>query len=131
LIWLGILTNLAFALPALFAPSWLLTNLSLSSAHPLIWLNDAGGLLFFLTCMYVPAAADPFRYRVNAAVAVVGRVAFGIFWFWQVAFAAYPREYLNFSYVDGTLGVLQAIVYVLLLRHEYLHPAQSDTSAGQ
>jgi hypothetical protein len=129
--WLGILSNLAFAIPALFNPSWLLSTLSLAPAHPPIWLQDAGGLLFFLTCMYVPAASDPFRYRLNAAMAVIGRLAFGVFWFWQVAFADYPREYLNFSYVDSSLAVLQAIVYVLLLRYEYLHPAKIDASVSR
>src|SRR5262245_17843953 len=91
----GVLANMGFAIPAVFAPAWLLGRLGLDTPRPLIWLQDAGGLLFLLSLMFIPAALDPFRYKFNSAVLVFGRLAFGVFWFWQVLFNDYPRPFLT------------------------------------
>jgi hypothetical protein len=120
--YLGILLNLLFAIPAVFCPRWLLEVLNLPHTSQTVWLRDAGGLLFFLTFMYVAAARNPFRYAFNAAVMVVGRVAFAAFWFWVVCFADYPREFLKLGIADLVIAVLQSITYVLMMRHEYLQP---------
>jgi len=118
--WLGILANLAFAIPAVINPDALLTWLSLPPADPTIWLRDAGGLLFFLTLLYVPAAQNPFRYKFNAAVAVSGRLLFAGFWFWMVLFAGNGREFLTLGFGDLTIGLLQASLYVPMLRYDNL-----------
>ncbi len=125
-VWLGILGNFAFAIPAVFAPGWLLEWLRIDPPRPWIWLQDAGGLLFLLTLMFIPAATDPFRYKFNAAVLVIGRLAFGIFWFWQVCFAGYSREYLTLAYGDTGLGVALLLLYVPMLRYEYLRPERPE-----
>lgn len=128
--WLGILGNLVFAVPAIFNPYGLLACLSLPPTHPTIWLRDAGGLLFFLTLMYIPAARDPFRYKFNAAVAVIGRLLFAVFWFWMVLFAGYPREFLTLGVGDLVVGLLQAALYIPLVRHEYLRPERPAELGG-
>ena len=125
-VWLGILANLTFAVPAVFAPAWLMRLLAIDPPRPWIWLQDAGGLLLLLTLTFIPAASDPFRYKFNAAIAVIGRLAFGVFWFWQVLFAAYPKEYLTFAFVDAGLGIVLLLLYVPLLRYEYLRPERPD-----
>jgi hypothetical protein len=125
-LWVGVLANLIFCVLAVFNPSGLLALLGLPPAHPLIWLQDAGGLLFLLSVMNFPAGIDPFRYRVNAVVSVLGRLVFGVFWFWQVLFADYPRAFLQLAFADTGFGVVLGILYLLLLRYEYLRPERPD-----
>jgi hypothetical protein len=125
-VWLGILANFGFAIPAVFAPEWLLGQLHIDPPHPWIWLQDAGGLLFLLTLMFIPAAINPFRYKCNAAVLVIGRLAFGVFWFWQVLFAGYPSPFLTLAYIDAGLGVVLLLLYLPMLRYEYLRPERPE-----
>jgi len=125
-VWLGILANFTFSIPAVFAPKWLLGTLNIDDPRPWIWLQDAGGLLFLLTLMFIPAATDPFRYKFNAAVLVIGRLAFGVFWFWQVLFADYPTSYLRLAFVDSGLGIVLLVLYIPLLRYEYLRPERPE-----
>jgi hypothetical protein len=125
-VWLGVLGNLIFAIPAVFFPGWLLSALCLPPVYPTIWLRDAGGLLFFLTLLYIPAATDPFRYNCNAMIAVGARLTFGLFWFWAVCFAGYPTEFLTLAWVDFVVGMLLLLTYIPLVRHEYLRPEAPD-----
>ncbi|HEY3393350.1 MAG TPA: hypothetical protein VGK58_11630 [Lacipirellulaceae bacterium] len=128
--YLGIIVNLLFAIPAVFCPRRLLDILDLPYTSQTVWLRDVGGLLFFLTLMYVAAARNPFRYAFNAAVMVVGRVAFAAFWFWVVYFADYPPAFLKLGIADLVIAVLQSIAYVLMMRHEYLQPELSAPAAA-
>ena len=125
-VWLGILANLSFAVPSLFAPEWILGQMQFDPPRPLIWFQDAGGLLFLLTLMFIPAAIDPFRYKFNAAVLVIGRLAFGVFWFWQVLFNGYPGPYYTLAYTDSGLGVVLLLLYLPMLRYEYLRPERPE-----
>ncbi len=117
-VWLGILVNLSFAVPAVFAPSWLLTRMNLPLADQTIWLRDAGMLLFFLSTMYIPAARDPGRYTFNAVFAVIARLVFAVFWLVPVLGANAPLGYLFFGLVDLSFGLGQASLLLLLQRKE-------------
>ena len=129
--YLGILANLLFALPAIFAPYWLLRLFGLPWTKDVIWLRDAGGLLFFLSLMYLGAAREPFRYRLNARLAVLGRIAFAAFWFWMVFYADLPRAFLALGIGDAIVAIIQVVTYVLMMRHEYLQPeVPEDAVAG-
>jgi len=125
-VYLGIIANVLFAIPAVFQPYWLLAYLHLPWVRESIWLRDAGGLLFFLTLMQWAAAHDPFRYKINAAVTVLGRVLFGVFWFWAVLFADRPTSFLTLAVGESVLAVLQLVAYVLMMRYEYLWPEVSE-----
>ncbi|WP_437586362.1 hypothetical protein [Sorangium sp. So ce1000] len=123
---LGILVDLAMAVPSILSPGWMLSALSLPpvlSFKADVWIRYAGALLLALSIMYVPAAVNPSRHRFNAAVAVIARLGFGLFWYWLVTFADYPAAFLGLGYVDVSIGAVQAILYVALLRREYLRPA--------
>jgi hypothetical protein len=124
--WLGIFGNLAFAIPAILNPNGLLAWLSLPPAHPTIWLRDAGGLLFLLTLLYIAPAQEPFRYELNGAVAVTGRLAFAVFWFWMVLVADYAREFLTLGIGDLVVGILQAGLYFALMRKKRERWRQTD-----
>jgi hypothetical protein len=115
-VWLGILVNLSFAVPAVIAPSWLVRRMGLPMPGQTIWLRDAGMLLLFLSAMYVPAARDPQRYAFNAAVAVVARLVFAVFWLAAVFGARAPRGHLFFGVVDLFFGLSQGSLFLRLLR---------------
>ena len=119
-VWIGILVNLGFALPAIFFPEGLLRlmNLPIPETKYLIWLRDAGMLLFFLSIMYFPAGSNPLRYKFNAVVMVIARLAFGVFWLWPFFFANAPKAYLLFGAIDLGFGLLQGILLFLLLKEE-------------
>ena len=116
----------SFALPQVFAPYWALGRMGFDGPRPLIWFQDAGGLLFLLSLMFIPAAIDPFRYKFNAAVLVIGRLAFGVFWFWQVLFNGYPAPFYTLAYIDFGLGVVLLLLYLPMLRYEYLRPERPE-----
>ena len=118
IVWVGILVNLGFAIPAIFFPGWLLSLVGLPSSYQSVWLQDAGLLLFFLSILYFPAGLDPLRYKLNAMMMVAARLAFAIFWIWPVLFANAPRAYLIFGAIDLSFGLAQGILLLLLLREE-------------
>jgi hypothetical protein len=118
LVWLGILGNLLFGLAGLFAPDFLFSTFKLEPAVPTIWTRDAGLFLIMLSLFYIPAALNPYRYRVNAWLLVIGRLAFAVFWLWGVFFSDFPREYLPFGLTDLSLGIIQGIFLVLTFRAE-------------
>jgi hypothetical protein len=122
---LGILVNVAMAIPSIISPRWTLAALSLPpilSFKADVWMRNAGALLLALSIMYVPAAVNPSHHRFNASVAVIARLGFGLLWFWLVTFADYPAAFLGLAYVDGSLGAVQALLYVAFLRREYVQP---------
>ena len=79
-IWLGILANLALALPTLAAPDFIIDRVGLPTATPVLWPRFAGLLLIILSVFYTPAATDLDRYRIVAWFAIGSRAA-GVLFF--------------------------------------------------
>lgn len=79
-IWLGILANLALALPTLAAPDMMMEFVRLPTATPLLWPRFAALLLIILSVFYTPAATDLDRYRIVAWFAIGSRAA-GVLFF--------------------------------------------------
>ena len=79
-IWLGILANLALALPTLAAPDFMIEQVGLPTATPVLWPRFAGLLLVILSVFYAPAATDLDRYRIVAWLAIASRAA-GVLFF--------------------------------------------------
>ena len=79
IVWLGIFANLAMAIPTLAAPDQMVAFSRLPTATPPMWPRFAGLLLILLSAFYAPAAIDPDRYRANAWLAVVSRLAGVVF----------------------------------------------------
>src|ERR1700733_15670771 len=90
IVWLGVLANFAMALPALFLPDEMLAMMSLPSASPGMWPSFAALLLILLSLFYIPAT-NPLRYRPVAWLAVMARLAGGIF------FLIFNRDYIMFG----------------------------------
>lgn len=89
-LWMGILANLALAIPTLLAPDRMMALSGLPPASPVLWPRFAGLLLILLSLFYMPAGVDPNRYRAVAWLAVMARLAGAIF-FLVFQSAAYHR----------------------------------------
>jgi len=78
-VWLGIAANVALAIPTIAAPDQMVAFTRLPTVTPHLWVRFAGLLLILLSAFYAPAAMDPDRYRANAWLAVVSRLAGVVF----------------------------------------------------
>jgi hypothetical protein len=85
-IWLGILANLALALPTIAAPDMMIEFTRLPTATPVLWPRFAGLLLVILSVFYTPAATDIDRYRIVAWFAIGSRAAGVLFFMPQATY---------------------------------------------
>ena len=111
-LWLGIIANIALAIPTLLVPEWMLAISSLPAATPLMWPRFAAWLLILLSAFYVPAARDPVRYRTVAWLAVGSRLAGVLFFLTQAA------DYRALGGVDLVFFVPEVILLTLATRGE-------------
>ncbi len=111
IVWLGIAANLALALPTLAAPDQLIAFSRLPTVTPHLWARFAGLLLILLSAFYAPAAIDPDRYRANAWLAVVSRLA-------GVVFFAGEPVYRMLGLFDLVFLVPEAILLFIATRGE-------------
>ena len=117
IVWIGILLNLCFAIPAMFAPDMFLAGLDQPPETSLLWLQNVGVLLLALCIFYTPSAVAPGRYPTHTKLVVLSRWISAVFWFvlWrQSAPAGVVRPLL---FTDLTLGIL-----LLLLLNPALAP---------
>ena len=71
-VWLGVLANWAFGIWAIFFnTASLLDTFGLGAVPSTIWVYNYSVLLIILSCFYIPAAHDPFRYEANAWLLIV------------------------------------------------------------
>jgi hypothetical protein len=110
-IWLGIVSNLALAVPTMIAPERMIVLTRLPPASPILWVQFSGLLLILLSIFYMPAGIDFVRYRATAWMAVGSRLA-GVIFF--VGFQS--REYHMLGYFDLIFLVPEAILLTLALR---------------
>jgi len=110
-LWLGILSNFALAVPTLLVPARMVELTRVPPATPLMWVQFSALLLILLSIFYMPAGIDYLRYRANAWMAVGSRLA-GVIFF--VGFQS--PEYHMFGYFDGVFLVPEAILLTLALR---------------
>ncbi len=109
---IGIVLNLAFAIPLLFAPESLL-NLFGIPIGQLIWPRFAGGLLIILSCFYAPMVVDLDRFRILAWLQILPARLFGTVFFLTavIGFGA-PVGFIAGALVDGT--IMLALLYCLI-----------------
>ena len=93
---IGVLANFAFSIWVLFFdPNALLAQLNLGPQdRGLLWLYNYSVLLAILSLFYIPAALDPFRYRANAWLLVVGRLVPAFTFVLGVLTGYMPRGFL-------------------------------------
>jgi hypothetical protein len=78
-VWVGIVANVVLAIPTLAAPDQVIAFSRLPTVTPVVWARFAALLLILLSAFYAPAAIDPDRYRANAWLAVISRLAGVVF----------------------------------------------------
>jgi hypothetical protein len=108
----GALINIfGMALPFIFAPQWYLDWLGLpGGGGSVIWMRQAGLLLFFISILYVPGGSDPLRYSWNAKFAVLVRMVIGIYWLWLVYGEGQSRTFLGFGILDCAYAAFTGIL---------------------
>jgi hypothetical protein len=107
-IWLGILANLALALPTLAAPDMVIEMARLPTATPVLWPRFAALLLILLSVFYAPAGMDLDRYRIVAWLAIGSRAAGVLFFLPQATYRLFGLFDLAFL-VPELLLLLVAI----------------------
>ena len=131
LVWIGILLNLSFALPAMFAPDMLLAGLDLPPEASMLWLQNVGMLLLSLCIFYSPSAIAPSRHPTHTKLVVLSRLIASVFWFILLRQAGAPEVIRPLWLTDLTLGVLLAILLNFALLPEdraSLHGARQALS---
>jgi hypothetical protein len=122
-LWVGIIANLALAVPTMIVPARMLALSGLPDASPLLWTQFAGLLLVLLSIFYMPAGMDLDRYRTIAWLAVGSRLA-GVIFF--IGFQ--PAAYHTLGYIDLVFFVPEIILLTAAIRQSAA--AASGSPAG-
>jgi len=85
-VWIGVVCNLALAVPTLVAPGQTMALTGIPPASPLLWPQFSALLLILLSVFYIPAALDFARYRVTAWNQRMGQA------YWGLTPAAFRRQ---------------------------------------
>jgi hypothetical protein len=116
-VWLGVLANWTFAVWAIFFnTASLLAMFHLGAVASTVWIYNYSILLAILSCFYIPAAHNPYRYRANAWLLVVGRLVPASTFFIGVALGYMPAGFVRLGIGDATFGIIELILLVRLLR---------------
>lgn len=119
-VWIGIVCNLALAVPTLVAPGPTMALTGVPPASPLLWPQFSALLLILLSIFYIPAALDFARYRITAWSTVGSRLA-GVIFF--VGFQ--PAAYHMLGYFDLVFFVPEAVLLTLAFRELNAHDRAS------
>jgi type IV secretory pathway TrbD component len=106
------------ALPFIFAPQWYLDLFGLpGGGGSVIWMRQAGLLLFLISILYVSGGRDPIRYSLNAKFAVLVRMTIGSYWLWLVFVEGQTRSFLIFGIVDWVYAIFNGILLWLVIKN--------------
>ncbi len=117
-VWFGILLNWTFAAWAFAQPEGLLATLGLGPVASTIWLFNYSVLLAILSCFYIPAAKDPYRYRTNAWLLITARLIPASTFFIGVAVGFMPVGFLKLGVGDATIGLAALALFRALSREQ-------------
>lgn len=113
---LGFLLNVAFALPALFAPRFVESLADYGATNTVHWLQNVGILLLIVSAMYIPVIRDPFRYLFISVLVVAGRFAAGCLFLIGLLFLNFPEGFRLLAGTDLILSSIQAVLVYRMLR---------------
>ncbi len=119
-VFVGVLVNIfGMALPFIFAPQWYLDLFGLpGGGASVIWMRQAGLLLFFISILYVAGGRDPLRYSLNAKFSVLVRMAIGSYWLWLVFVEGQTRAFLPIGIFDCSYAAFNGLLLWLVLKHK-------------
>lgn len=110
-LWAGILANLVLGIPTIFWPEQVLDLIGARQTLDPVWSAFAALILVLLTIFYIPGANQPYRYRLNAIMAVLARSVGVLFFLWLWA-GFYPA----FGYLDAVFFLAQFPFLVMALQ---------------
>ncbi len=123
-VWLGVVANWSFGIWAVFLnPHTLLASFGLGDMADTLWLYNYSFLLMIVSLFYIPAAGDPFRYRANAWLLIVGRLVPASTFIMGVALGFMPCGFLLLALGDSTFGLIELYLLLRIFR-------AADTKAG-
>jgi len=125
-VWLGILADWALGIPTIFAPEWVLSTLGLEQTGDPIWTAFAALLVVLLSLFYIPAANDPYRYKLGAWFTVFARPP-GVLFFLVLN----PGHYPLFGLLDGFLFLIQLPLLLLVMRNKPAEWSEHEDEAIQ
>ena len=128
IVWIGILLNWAFAVMAFADPRQLIATLDLGAIDSTVWLFNYSVLLALLSCFYIPAAANPFRYSVSAWLLIAARLIPATTFFIGVSTGLLANGFVKLGMADATIGSVELVLLVLLLREANLQPPRDVVS---
>ena len=119
-VFVGALYNIfGMALPFIFAPQWYLDWFGLpGGGGSVIWMRQAGLLLFFISILYIPGGGDPVRYSLNAKFAVLARMMIGLYWLWLVYVEGRTRAFLTFGIFDCAYAAFNGVLLWQALKNK-------------
>jgi hypothetical protein len=121
-VWLGIIMNLFFIIPSLFAPQLLNITFGLGVESNDVWLRNVGMLLISICFFYAGAAFDPLRYPGYTWLVAVSRLIAAVFWLYMIRVSGYPALMRQFLFADLAFGIVLCVLLQLGL------PADSKIS---
>ncbi len=112
----GVLINiLGMALPFVVAPTWYLEFFGLpGGGASIVWMRQAGILLFFISLLYLPGGYDPQRHPLSAQLGVVARMSIGLYWLYLVLVEQQPRSFVLFGVLDIAYALLHGVMLSLV-----------------
>ncbi len=124
LVWLGIVINLGFCLPALLIPQTLTALLGLPYLAYYDWMQNAGMLILSLNVFYAVAARNPVAHPAINWVVVLSRVIAAVFWIYLIRSSDHPHAFYSMLATDAGM----ALALGLLLQSGL--PAESRLSGA-
>lgn len=125
IVWLGIVFNLCFAIPAIIAPDMVLASLDLPPAASMLWLQNVGMLLISLCIFYSPSAIAPAKFPTHTKLVVLSRWIAAAFWLILLRQGAPGGVVRPLLFTDLTLAVV-----LLLLLNSALLPENRVSLSG-
>jgi hypothetical protein len=115
-VWINIL---GMALPFIFAAQFMLDWLGLpGGGGSVVWMRQAGLLLFYISLLYLPGGKDPLRFSMNAKFAVLVRLTIGLYWFYLVLVEGRTLSFLFFGGLDVPLALVQGFLLWQVLKQK-------------
>ncbi|MFN0214952.1 MAG: hypothetical protein ACKVT2_11915 [Saprospiraceae bacterium] len=124
-VWIGIILNLFFAVPALSNPESLTSSLGLPYLDYYDWLQNSGMLILSLNIFYAVASRNPVEHSSVNWWVVGSRVLAVVFWIYMILNSVHGSVFYSMLAIDGAMAVLLGVLLQTGL------PAENKMSWGK
>jgi hypothetical protein len=121
LVWIGIVVNAVFWVPALFAPQVINNVFNFDPNFYPVWLRNVGMLLLLVAIFNGAAALNPYRYQLFAWLVVAARLIAASFFLeiWLLdhyTSSDRPNVFMWFFITDASFGIAKGVFLYLGLK---------------